>query len=70
MAPNDKKNLANAITLDGVTFKTSGNILFQDAEENPFYLAESPLLDTVEGYLENGMQLLLKKINSKASEEA
>lgn len=52
---------SNIITLNGITFKTNGNILFSDCDESPFHLAQSPLLKTLDGILEHGMQMLLKK---------
>ena len=54
----------NKLTLDGITFKTSGNILFKDSDDNPFLLAQSPLLEKMDGFLEHGMQLFLKKIKT------
>lgn len=58
---------SNKITLDGVTFKTSGNILFTDSEDNPFCLAQSALLEKMDGFLEHGMQILFKKLKANAS---
>lgn len=59
----DKNNKASdTITLNGVTFKTGGNIVFKDLDESPFYLAQSSLLEKMDGFLEHGMQLFLKKI--------
>ncbi|MEE8637851.1 MAG: hypothetical protein V3T21_02285 [Candidatus Margulisiibacteriota bacterium] len=52
----------NSITLEGVTYKTSGNIVFGDHQENPYHLAQSGLLEKMDGMLEHGMQTLLKKI--------
>lgn len=54
----------NSITLDGITFKTSGNIMFSDPQEIPYHLAQSKLLEKMDGMLEHGMQTLLKKIKS------
>ncbi|MFC1540724.1 hypothetical protein ACFL37_00380 [Candidatus Margulisiibacteriota bacterium] len=62
MYNQDNENPSNTITVDGVTFKTSGNIVFSDDEESPYYLAQSSLLEQFDGYLENGMQQFLKKI--------
>lgn len=53
---------ANTLTLEGITFRTSGNILFQDSEESPFVMASSSLLDHLDCFLEHGMQMLIKKI--------
>jgi hypothetical protein len=64
MIVKDMEKKSNSITIDGVTFKTSGNIVFSDDEDNPFYLAQSSLLEQFDGYLENGMQQFLKKIMS------
>lgn len=56
----------NTITVDGITFKTSGNIVFSDSTENEFLLAQNSQLDKMENLLENGMQTLLKKIKPEA----
>jgi hypothetical protein len=61
---DNEKPATTIITVDGVTFKTSGNIVFSDPEENPFHLAQSSLLEKIDGYLENGMQQFLKKVTS------
>ncbi|MBU1026607.1 MAG: hypothetical protein KKA31_02635 [Candidatus Margulisbacteria bacterium] len=58
----DNKN--NTLTIDGITFKTTGNINFPDAEESPFLLAQSSLLDNMSGVLEHGMQMLMKKMKA------
>ena len=57
-------NAQNKLTLDGVTYKTSGNIVFADPEESPFHLAQSALLDQMGDFVEHGMQTLLKKIKN------
>ncbi|MBN2058162.1 MAG: hypothetical protein JW782_05155 [Candidatus Saganbacteria bacterium] len=62
MSANTQERAASTITINGVTFKTSGNIVFQDGEENAYYLAEPSKLDQLEGMLEHGMQMLLKKV--------
>ena len=64
MLKDNTDNSQNKLTLDGITFKTSGNILFKNSDENPFLLAQSPLLEKMDGFLEHGMQLLLKKIKT------
>ena len=64
------KDVSNSstLTLGGVIYKTTGNILFYDDEES-YVLAESSLLDKFDqavqaGILENGMQTLFRKIKS------
>ena len=64
MTTKAKDNNANSLLLDGVLFKTSGNIVFNDPDESPYYLAEGSHLEKIEGMLEHGMQMLLKKIKS------
>ncbi|KPJ68924.1 hypothetical protein AMJ44_05120 [candidate division WOR-1 bacterium DG_54_3] len=64
MLKDDTDKAQNKLTLDGITFKTSGNILFKDSKENPFLLAQSTLLEKVDGLLEHGMQMLFKKIKT------
>ena len=54
----------NIITIDGVTFKTEGNITFSDSEEDRYYLAQGSQLEKMQGMLEHGMQMLLKKIKT------
>ncbi|NQT29654.1 MAG: hypothetical protein HQ596_03690 [Candidatus Saganbacteria bacterium] len=63
MENNSPNKDPNKITVDGLTFKTEGNIVFSDVDENPFHLAQSPLLDDMDSLLENGMALFLKKAN-------
>ena len=58
-----KECQANTLHLDGMVFKTSGNIQFHDHEENPFFLANSPVLEKMDCFLEHGMQMLMKKIS-------
>jgi len=62
MYPENNQELSNTITVNGITFKTGGNIVFSDAEESKYYLAQNKHLAEMEGFLENGMQLLLKKM--------
>lgn len=64
MKKDDGSRATNIITVEGVIFKTSGNIVFSDTEENPFYLAQSSLLEKIDGCLENGMQQLLQKLST------
>ena len=52
----------NRITIKGITFKTGGNILFEDSDQDLYFLAEGSALDSYNGMLENGMALFLKKI--------
>jgi hypothetical protein len=59
--PTEDHILDNTLHIEGVFYRTSGNIVFSDTEENPFYLAKSAVLDQLDGYLENGMHMLLKK---------
>jgi hypothetical protein len=60
--PNFDEEVTNSLTLNGVTFKTSGNIVFESPEESPYVIAESPLLEKMDGILENGLQMLLKRL--------
>lgn len=66
----EKKNSnTNCLTIGDVIYKTAGNILFSDGEEDPYFLAESPVLEKMEkaiqvGILENGMQTFLRKISA------
>jgi hypothetical protein len=64
MLKDNSDKAQNKLTLDGITFKTSGNIVFKDSDENPFLLAQSPLLEKMDGFLEHGMQMLFKKIKT------
>ncbi len=64
MAKSNDGKTQNKLTLDGITYKTSGNIVFSDPEESPFHLAQSALLDQMDDFVEHGMQTLLKKIKS------
>ena len=64
MAKDKKNKTPDTLTINGVTFKTSGNIVFKDQEDSPFYLAQSSMLENFDGFLENGMQLFLKKIDT------
>lgn len=59
---NKTPKMPDTLTLNGVTFKTSGNIVFKDSEDSPFYLAQSSTLNKMDSFLEHGMQLFLKKI--------
>ena len=60
---NDTKSekRSNTLTIDGVTFKTSGNITFPESEETHFCIAHSAILDEMNAALENGMHSLMKK---------
>ncbi|MFH1826070.1 MAG: hypothetical protein ABH823_02110 [bacterium] len=58
----------NSVTIQGITFTTSGNIVFDDCP-SAFHLAESPLLDKIDGILENGLQSLLKKLKASSAAE-
>ena len=60
---SDKKpdNTSNTLNLDGKIYKTSGNIVFCDNDQDCYIIAQSTLLDDFDGILENGMQTLLKK---------
>jgi hypothetical protein len=62
MGINDPEKTHNILALEGAIYKTNGNILFEDAEDRPFYLAESTLLDKMDDVLENGIQTFLKKL--------
>ncbi|MDD5382284.1 MAG: hypothetical protein PHH60_01330 [Candidatus Margulisbacteria bacterium] len=62
MTISDSDKSTNTITIDGVTFITGGNIVFSDTDEERYYLAQNSHLEKMEGFLEHGMQMLLKKI--------
>jgi len=70
MARDMKIHDPTSLTIGDTTYKTSGNILFSDAEEHPtFMVAESHLLDKMDsaiqkGIVENGMQSLMRKFNA------
>jgi predicted heme/steroid binding protein len=64
MTKNHDGKTKNKLTLDGVIYQTSGNIVFADPEENPFHLAQSALLEQMDDFVEHGMQTLLKKIKN------
>ena len=53
---------SNILTVNGLTFKTSGNIVFENSEESSYVIAESPLLEKMDGILDNGLQQLLKRL--------
>ena len=52
---------SNVLTLEGLVFKTNGNILFSDSDDCPYHIAQNSRLEKIEGLLENGMSSLLKK---------
>lgn len=61
------ENGKNHLTLGGVTYKTAGNILFSDSDEDSYMLAESPILDKMDkaiedGIIGNGMRTLLNRL--------
>lgn len=63
--PNCEENTpSNTLTLEGITFRTSGNILFQDSAESEFFLAESPMLKKLDSFLEHGMEIFMRRIGS------
>ncbi|PIS30806.1 hypothetical protein COT42_02360 [Candidatus Saganbacteria bacterium CG08_land_8_20_14_0_20_45_16] len=62
MDSDNSNKIFNSLELDGLIFTTNGNISFTGIEENPFYLAQSPLLKNMDGLLEDGMSHLLKKL--------
>lgn len=58
---------SKVVTVNGTTYRTSGNILFSIEED--YYLAENSMLNKLEnavqrGILENGMQSLMKRLKS------
>jgi hypothetical protein len=52
---------SNELTIGNIKFKTSGNIVFEDHQNNPFFLAESNLIDKMDNFLQKGIQMMLKK---------
>ena len=61
MHTENKEQASNTILIEGVTYKTSGNILFADSEEKSYFLAQSDLLENMNTLLENGIHGFLKK---------
>ena len=59
MTNDNKEQKTTSLTIEGVTYKTGGNIVFADSD---YYLAQGSQLVQVEGLLEHGMQMLLKKV--------
>lgn len=55
----------NTLNLDGIVYKTSGNILFHKDEEDVFITAQSSLLDNIDGILENGMLTVMRKLKKR-----
>lgn len=64
MPKDDAGKAQNKITLEGVIYKTSGNIVFDKDEDAPYHLAQSSLLEQMDNLLENGMRSLIKKIKT------
>ncbi|MFC1511016.1 hypothetical protein ACFL5U_01350 [Candidatus Margulisiibacteriota bacterium] len=62
---DSETNNLNILTIDGITFRTSGNIVFESVEDNPFHLAQSQLLEKIDALMENGMQMLMKKFKKR-----
>ncbi|MDI6731462.1 MAG: hypothetical protein QME05_02635 [Candidatus Margulisbacteria bacterium] len=50
------------IMVGDTLFRTSGNILFENCEHSPYVLASNPLLSKMEGYLEQGINMLIKRV--------
>ncbi|MFH1541491.1 MAG: hypothetical protein ABIE84_00170 [bacterium] len=61
MEIKEEIEITNTLTVDGVTYKTSGNIVFEADTENPFIMAQSTILEKLDCFIENGMRQLLKK---------
>lgn len=60
MDKNDSsRRKTNKITVGELTFKTSGNIIFEEEEGGSYFLAESNMLKKADGFLENGIQMLI-----------
>ncbi len=64
MAIEPKNKTSNTLKLNGIIYKTSGNIVFQDPENNKYIHAESKLAEDMDDFIQNGMQAFLKKIKS------
>ena len=64
MPKDDAGKAQNKITLEGVTYKTNGNIVFEKDEDAPYHLAQSSLLEQMDDLLENGMLSFVKKIKN------
>jgi len=52
---------SNKLTVGDLTFKTSGNIIFEDEENGSYFLAESNILKKADNFLENGIQMLINR---------
>jgi hypothetical protein len=50
----------NKITIGQLTFKTSGNIIFEEEENGSYFLAESNVLKKPDNFIENGIQMLIR----------
>ncbi|OGC25412.1 hypothetical protein A2291_00720 [candidate division WOR-1 bacterium RIFOXYB2_FULL_42_35] len=57
-----KEPKTNTLTLNGVVYKTSGNILFHNEEGDVFVTAQSDLLEHIDGIMEDGMMTLMRKL--------
>lgn len=51
---------SNKLTVGDVTFKTSGNIIFEEEENGSYFLAESSILKKPDNFIENGIQMLIR----------
>ena len=58
----NKKQAASKLQLNGVVYKTNGNIQFKQTD---FVLASSTLLKDIDGIVENGLQTLLRKLKTR-----
>ena len=52
---------AKELTIGNIKFKTSGNIVFEDSADHPFFLAESNLVDKMDNFLQKGIRMMLQK---------
>jgi hypothetical protein len=67
----EKEANSSCLTLNGLVYKTSGNILFYETDETYYFMAESPMLEKIDqaiegGILQNGMCAFLKKLKDVA----
>ncbi|MFA6170022.1 MAG: hypothetical protein WCW67_00770 [Candidatus Margulisiibacteriota bacterium] len=66
---NSREHNTCVLTIGETTYKTSGNILFSDCDPAEYMIAESKALEKLDkaiqhGILENGMQMLLRRVKS------
>ncbi len=56
---DSSRKKTNKITVGDLTFKTSGNIIFEEDEGGSYFMAQSSILKKSDNFLENGIQMLI-----------